>query len=120
MRPCRAIRWRRKEPVVPDLLQGVFQYTSVYKRGGHAPCSCDVTLKKKCLKCWCRQLQCPRGRNDKGKRQFCKGTYSEPVVIVAEVNSDGDGGSGGPTKFRGLWQLILKTAIVAKVRPTAT
>jgi hypothetical protein len=47
MRPCRAIRWRRKEPVVPDLLQGVFQYTSVYKRGGHAPCSCDVTMKKK-------------------------------------------------------------------------
>ena len=47
MRPCRAIRWRRKEPVVLDLLQGVYQYTSVYKRGGHAPCSCDVTLKKK-------------------------------------------------------------------------
>ena len=22
------------------------QYTTVYKRGGHAPCSCDVTLKK--------------------------------------------------------------------------
>jgi hypothetical protein len=22
------------------------QYTTVYKRGGHAPCSCDVTQKK--------------------------------------------------------------------------
>jgi hypothetical protein len=22
------------------------KYTTVYKRGGHAPCSCDVTLKK--------------------------------------------------------------------------
>jgi hypothetical protein len=51
MGPRRAIRWRRKEPVDPDFPQGVYQYTSVYKRGGHAPCSCNVTLKKKCLKC---------------------------------------------------------------------
>jgi hypothetical protein len=114
MRPCRAIRWRRKEPVVPDLLQGVYQYTSVYKQGGHAPCSCEVTLKKDCRKCWCRQLQRPRGRNNKGRRQLCKGTYSELAVMVTEVNNDGEVGIDGPTKFRGLRQLIINTAIVAK------
>jgi len=120
MRLCRAICWRRKEPVVPDLLQGVYKYTSVYKRGGYAPCSCDVTLKKNCRKCWCRQLQCPRGRNDIGRRQFCKGTYSEPVVMVAEVNNDSDVGSGGPTKFRGLRKMMIKNYNSRKVRPTAT
>jgi hypothetical protein len=34
--------------------------------------------------------------------------------MVAEINSDGDVGIGGPTKFRGLQQLIIKNAIVAK------
>jgi hypothetical protein len=50
MGPCRAIHWRRKETADPDFPQGVYQYTSVYKRGGHAPCSCNVTLKKKMSK----------------------------------------------------------------------
>jgi hypothetical protein len=40
--------------------------------------------------------------------------YSEPVVMVAEGNNDSDVGSGGPTKFRGLQQLMIKTAIVVK------
>jgi hypothetical protein len=54
------------------------------------------------------------GGSDKGGRQFCKGTYSEPWVMVAERNNDCTVGIDGPTKFRGLRQLIMiKTAIVA-------
>jgi hypothetical protein len=34
--------------------------------------------------------------------------------MVMEGNNDGDVGIGGPPKFRGLRQLIIKTAIVAK------
>jgi hypothetical protein len=45
--PVRAIRWRKKEPVSrPSRETCIKKYTTVYKRGGHAPCSCDVTLKK--------------------------------------------------------------------------
>ena len=96
-----------------DLPQGVQQYTSVYKRGGHAPCACYVTLKKDDGNVGVDNCSVLRGGNDKGRRQFCKGTYSEPVVMVAEVNKDSDVGSGGPTEFRGLRQLMIKTAIVA-------
>ena len=47
MGPFGAIRWRKKEPVSrPSERRAEKKYTIVYKRGGHAPCSCDVTLKK--------------------------------------------------------------------------
>jgi hypothetical protein len=34
--------------------------------------------------------------------------------MIAVIRSDDDVGIDGPTKFRGLQQLIIKTAIVAK------
>jgi hypothetical protein len=50
----------------------------------------------------------------KAEDNAAKEQYFEPVVMVAEVNNDRDVGSGGPTKFRGLRQVMIKTAIVAK------
>ena len=55
-----------------------------------------------------------RGRNDKGRRQFCKGIYSEQQAMVVVISSDDDVGIDGPTTFRGLRQMTKITATVAK------
>jgi hypothetical protein len=76
--PFGAIRWRKKEPVSrSSKRRAEKKYTIVYKRGGHAPCSCDVTLKKDDGSVGVDNCSALRGGNDKGRRQFCKGTYSE-------------------------------------------
>jgi hypothetical protein len=46
------------------------QYTTVYKRGGHAPCSCDVTLKKDGGSVGVDNCSALGGGNDEGRRQI--------------------------------------------------
>jgi hypothetical protein len=76
--PFGAIRWRKKEPVSrPSERHAEKKYTTVYKRGGHAPCSFYVTLKKDDESVGVDDCTALGGGNDKGRRQFCKGTYSE-------------------------------------------
>jgi hypothetical protein len=73
-----AIRWRKKELVGPDLLRDMKKkYTTMYKRGGNAPCSFYVTLKKDDGSVGVDNCSALGGSNDKGRRQFCRGTYSE-------------------------------------------
>jgi hypothetical protein len=77
--PFGAIRWRKKEPVSRSSERRAERKknTIVYKRGGHAPCLCDVTLKKDDGSVGVDNCSALRGGNDKGRRQFCKGTYFE-------------------------------------------
>jgi hypothetical protein len=66
--PFGVIRWRKKEPVGPDLLRDVQKkYTTMYKRGGHAPCSFYVTLKKDDESVGVDNCSTLGGGNDKGR-----------------------------------------------------
>jgi hypothetical protein len=86
----------------------------MYKRGGHAPCSCYVTLKKDDRSVGVDNCSTLGGGDEKGRRQFYKGTYSEQYAMIAVISSSDDVGIDSPTKFRGLRQMVKIIAIVAK------
>jgi hypothetical protein len=63
-----AIRWRKKEPVSRPSKRHAEKNTTVYKRGGHAPCSCDVTLEKDDGSVGVDNCSTLKGGNDRGRR----------------------------------------------------